>query len=183
MSEFIYQPGTPLGDAERQADREREAAEHKRQIAEMEAAADERHKERLMERMRVAKFHSVTVTTKTDDEGTEDECRRVDRIEFVGTAPADEECRTYPESCGCESFEWNKARTHDMEGHPRTSGNECWMKDWFDAEGAMYDGDDQDDMRDDQVPAIDRSGDIIVSFVEEWIQWDWFTPTDAGSET
>lgn len=177
MTEFIYQPGTTLGDAEREA-------EHERRMAELLAAADERQAEHKKEREQTARFHSVTVTTKADDEGTPDEHRWVDQIKFTCTASADAECRTYPQHCGCEAFEWNEARTHDVEGHPRTSGNDCWMQDWFDAEGATYIGDDQDDMRDDYVPAVDRSGLIVVSFVEEWIEWDWFTPAPAeGSES
>ena len=174
MSEFIYQPGTPLGDAERNA-------EHEQRIAEMQAAADEHQAERKKEREQTARSHSVTVTTLLDDEGTPDECRRVDKVKFTCTAEADAECRTYPDSCGCESFEWNEAGTHDIEGHPRTSGNECWMQDWFENQGAMFEGADAVDMRDDHVPAINRTGLVVVSFVEEWIEWDWFTPSAEGS--
>ncbi|WP_120338112.1 hypothetical protein [Cryobacterium soli] len=172
MSEFIYQPGTPLGDAEREAERERQQAEYAAAVA-----------ARQVEREKLARFHSVTVTTKVEDEGTPDECRRVDEVKFTCTAAMDAECRTYPKHCGCEAFEWNEAETHDIEGHPRVSGNDCWMQDWFDNPGASYIGDDQDDMRDDCVPAIARTGLIIVSFVDEWIEWDWFTPAPAGSES
>jgi hypothetical protein len=119
------------------------------------------------------KLHTVTVTTRLDDEGTEDERRRVDQIKFTCTAAADAECRTYPKDCGCERFVWNEARTHDVEGHARTSGNECWMQDWFDCEGAVFTGDDADDMRDDCAPAIDRTGLITTSWMDEWIEWDW----------
>jgi hypothetical protein len=172
--EFIYQPSTPLGDAERNA-------EHEQRMADLEAAADQRQAERRKEREQVARFHSVTVTTKVEDEGTPDEHRWVDEIKFTCTAAPDAECRTYPESCGCESFEWNEARTHDVEGHPRLSGQQCWMQDWFDnSPSASYIGDDQDDMRDDYVPATDRTGLIIVTFQDEWIEWDWFTPTLEG---
>lgn len=133
------------------------------------------------EREQQTRFHSVTVTTRLDDEGTEDERRTVERITFACTAPEDAVCRTYPHSCGCEVFEWNEAGTHDVAGHPRTTGNPCWMQDWFDAEGAVYSGDDGDDMRDDYVPAIDRTGLVIVSFVDEWIEWEWFTAEPSDS--
>lgn len=169
-TDLMFNPGT-LGDAERNAERERQAAE-------WEAAAHERQ----AERERIAHFHSVTVTTAVDDEGTADEYRIVDRVKFTCSAPPEAECRTYPKHCGCERFEWNEARTHDVEGHPRTSGNDCWMQDWFDSEGAVYQGNDGDDMRDDCVPAIDRTGLVIVTFSDEWIEWDWFTPT-TDSET
>jgi len=170
-TEHAFKPGT-LGDAERNAESERQAAK-------WEAAA----RERQAERERIAHFHSVTVTTLVDDEGTEDEYRRVDRVKFTCTAAAEAECRTYPKHCGCEAFEWNEARTHDIAGHPRTSGNDCWMQDWFDSEGAVYVGADEDDRRDDYVPAIDRTGLIIVAFSDEWIEWDWFTPKLTDSET
>jgi len=128
-----------------------------------------------------ARFHSVTVTTTLDDEGTPDECRSVEQVKFTCTAETDAECRTYPDGCGCESFEWNKAGTHDTEGHLRTSGNRCWMQDWFENESAVYIGDDEDDMRDDRVPAINRTGLIIVTYSDEWIEWDWFTPEQPKS--
>ncbi|TFD27468.1 hypothetical protein [Cryobacterium cryoconiti] len=172
MTEYIYQPGTALGEAERKA-------EHEQRMIELQTSADERQ----IEREQAARFHSVTVTTQLDDEGTLDECRRVDQVKFTCTAPAEAECRTYPDSCGCESFAWNEARTHDIEGHPRTIGNECWMQGWFDNEGAVYVGDGVDDMRDDYVPAVNRTGLVVISPIEEWIEWDWFTPSVAGSKS
>jgi len=119
--------------------------------------------------------HSVTVKTRLDDEGTPDEERRVESVQFVCTAPADADCRTYPE-CQCETFNWAEDKTRDIEGHPRVSGRDCWMGDWFEAEGAVYVGDDYDDMRDDCIPAIERGGHITVFFQEEWIEWKWAEP-------
>lgn len=174
MSEFIYQPGTPLGEAER-------TAEHERRMAELQAAAEKSQAEWKVEREQAARFHSVAVTTTLDDEGTPDESRRVDRVAFTCTAALDAGCRTYPVSCGCESSDWEPGATHDAAGHLITSGNACWMQDWFDAGSAVYIGEGEDDYRDDYVPAIDRTGLIIVSFQEEWIEWDWFTPALAES--
>ena len=119
-----------------------------------------------------SKFHTVTVTTKLDGEGTEDESRVVDTVTFACTAPAYADCRKYPE-CDCERFNWNEARTHDVEGHPRITGRECFIEGWFDSGMAVYEGDDYDDMRDDGVPAIDHTGLITESWMDEWPQWDW----------
>ncbi|MFC5930901.1 hypothetical protein D6T64_11965 [Cryobacterium melibiosiphilum] len=126
-----------------------------------------------------SKFHTVTVITKLDDEETEDERRVVDTVTFACTAPADAECRSYP-NCDCEWFNWNDARTHDGEGHARVSGRECSLQGWFDNGNAVYEGDDSDDMRDDYVPAIDRTGHITTSWMDEWPQWEWATEEVAA---
>lgn len=124
-------------------------------------------------RAQLATFHhTVTVTTRIVDEGTEDEQRVVDRVTFKCRAAADADCRTYPD-CDCESWSWNDAGTHDEAGHERKPGHRCWLADWFDVDGACYVGDDGDDMRDDQVPAVDRSGPITTTWCEDYIEWDW----------
>jgi hypothetical protein len=125
--------------------------------------------------------HTVTVTTRLDDEGTEDEYRRVESVRFACTAPAGSECRTYPE-CDCEQFDYNAANTHDTSGHVRVSGRECWLQAWFDNEGAIYSGDDADDMRDDNTPAVDRTGHITESWKWEWVEWSWATPADTDEK-
>jgi len=116
--------------------------------------------------------HAVTVTTLVEDEGTEDERRVVDRVTFTCTAPGNDDCRTYPD-CDCESWTWNDARTHDQDGHERVPGQECWLAGWFDNEGAIYIGDNYDDMRDDCVPAISRSGPVKTSQGDECPEWEW----------
>lgn len=113
--------------------------------------------------------HTVTVTTRVEDEGTEDERRRVDRIVFTCDAGPDADCRRYPD-CDCETFVYVNDRNEDTSGHERVPGRSCLLADWFSAEGASYVGDDYDDMRDDGVPAIDRSGPIDVSW-HEWPEW------------
>lgn len=124
-------------------------------------------------RAQLATFHhTVTVTTRIVDEGTENEQRVVDRITFKCRAAADADCRTYPD-CDCESWSWNDAGTHDEAGHERKHGRRCWLADWFDADGACYVGEGADDMRDDQVPALDRSGPITTTWCEDYIEWDW----------
>lgn len=122
------------------------------------------------------RHHIVTVTTRLDDEGTEDERRRVDEVRFVCTASEDAECRTYPD-CDCEYFHWSDDLKTDVEGHLRLTGRECWISGWFDGDGHVYVGADPDDWRDDQVPAVDRSGPIDVRMVsyEEYIEWEWIS--------
>ena len=128
-------------------------------------------------------YHTVTVKTRLDDEGTPDEARSVESVRFNCTAPEGADCRSYPE-CDCEQFDWNDAKTHDGAGHIRVTGRECFLKGWFDAEGAVYVGPDEDDRRDDYVPAIDRTGLIAVSFTDEWPEWEWATPsTDSETES
>lgn len=117
--------------------------------------------------------HTVTVTTRLDDEGTEDERRRVDTVTFVCDYPADADCRTYP-NCDCERFTHDENDpSRDEAGHVLVAGQRCWLADWFDADGAVYVGDDYDDMRDDCVPPINRSGRIEFRGVEGWPEW-WF---------
>jgi hypothetical protein len=114
--------------------------------------------------------HTVTVTTRVEDEGTPNEFRVIESITFKCDAPQDADCRRWPD-CGCESWEWNEAGTHDQNEHERVPGQKCWLTDWFDAEGAIYVGDDYDDMRADCVPAIDRTGEITVAWSDEWPEW------------
>lgn len=174
MSETIYQPGS-RGDAEHAL-----AVELDRLAADVTLRA--RRERDAAIRREGARFHTVTVTTRLDDAGTPDERRRVDEVRFVCTAPEDAECRTYPE-CDCESWHWNEDRTADEDGHPRVTGQECWLQGWFDAEQGVYTGEDGDDMRDDMVPAIDRSGPITATFLDEWIEWDFMPELhDSGSE-
>lgn len=120
------------------------------------------------------KFHTVTVKTRLDDEGTEDERRVVDDVTFACSEPFDAECRSYPE-CDCERFNWNEAKTHDVEGHPRVTGRECSLQGWFENGMAVYVGDDYDDMRDDCAAAVDRTGLITTSWMDEWPEWEWAT--------
>lgn len=118
-------------------------------------------------------YHTVTVTTRADaDPNAEDGSRVVDRVTFVCTAPPDADCRSYPD-CDCEAWRWDDSGMHDEEGHARVQGQPCWLTDWFANEGAIYTGDDADDMRDDYVPAIDRTGHISVVSGDEWPEWDF----------
>lgn len=128
-------------------------------------------------------YHTVTVTTRLGDAGTPDEERRVESVRFVCTAPEDADCRTYP-TCDCERFDYNEAKTHDGAGHPRVIGQECWLQGWFDGESAVYAGDDYDDMRDDCIPAVDRTGSINILFTgDEWPEWEWASPETGDSTT
>ena len=120
-----------------------------------------------------ANTHSVTVTTRLEDQGTEDERRVVDRVTFTCTAPDTADCRTYPK-CDCESWSWNEAGTHDEDGHARVPGQECWIAGWIDNEMGSYTGADADEMRDDYVPAVDRSGPISARSIDgEYLEWNW----------
>lgn len=123
--------------------------------------------------------HTVTVTTGLRYEGTDDERRYVQSVTFTCTAPSIADCRRYPD-CDCDVWRWNDAETHDRNGHLRTPGHECWLADWFAGDGHCYTGDDFDDMRDDCVPAIDRSGTITTRFVEEHIEWDFEAAAPGG---
>ena len=119
-------------------------------------------------------YHTVTVTTELEDEGTEDERRVVDTVKFACSAPDDAECRKYP-NCDCERFDYNEARTHDGSGHPRIEGQECSLQGWVENGMAVYVGDDYDDMRNDCTPAFDRTGPITTAWMDEWPEWEWST--------
>lgn len=152
----IYQPGI-LGDDER-SEADQRALTERQERAERERA--EARRLRLLE----AAFHTVTVTTTLDDEDTDDEIRTVDDVTFNCTAPADADCRRYPE-CACEVFNWDDDGDRDLQGHPRVPGRECWLAAWFSAGQAVYEGEDADDaQRDDCLPAVDRAGHILHTF-------------------
>lgn len=134
--------------------------------------------------------HTVTVNTRLDDEGTEDEVRVVDSVVFTCTAPADGDCRTCPD-CDCESWQWDtmtgaigpdgiEMPTHDIHGHERIPGRECWLIGWFQNNAAIYNGADRSDTRDDGIPAVDRSGPIRVWFIEEWPEWRWLHSSNTS---
>ena len=125
--------------------------------------------------------HTVTVTTRLDDEGTPDEARAVDSVTFTCDAPPEADCRSWPD-CGCESWSWDETGERDTNGHERIPGQKCWLTDWFDAEAAVYVGDDYDDMRDDCIPAVDRTGEITVRWVDEYPEWT-FANHSNGSAT
>lgn len=169
----IYQPGI-RGDAERTAAGAADAA------ARTAATAEWREQARR-DRLAAAKHHRVTVTTRVENAGTADERRVVDRVAFECTAPADADCHTYPD-CDCESWSWNDEETADQYGHERIPGRKCWLADWFEADGAIYQGEDADDMRDDQVPAVDRTGQISTYFQDEWIEWEFVNEGQTDGE-
>lgn len=131
-------------------------------------------------------LHTVAVVVETDEDGP-----RVSAVNFTCTAPADASCRTYP-SCDCEIFtecddpvlhaedEHTETARHDYSGHPYRSHQECWVQGWFDNGGAIYAGPDAGGMRDDQVPAVVRTGHVAVSFMEDYVEWTWHeTPETA----
>lgn len=122
--------------------------------------------------------HTVTVTTRVEDEGTEDERRRVDRVVFSCDAAEDADCRRWPD-CGCEYWSWDETGDCDQNGHERIAGQRCWLSSWFEADGAVYVGDDYDDMRDDCVPAIDRAGEITTTWVGDWPEWTFVGSSDS----
>ena len=126
----------------------------------------------------VSNHHTVAVTTRLDDEGTEKEQRVVESVKFTCTAPDTADCHTYPK-CDCEQWRWDEGKTHDDNGHERVSGQKCWLIDWFDNDDmAVYSGSDADYGRNDYVPAVDRSGAISTQFMEvEYVEWSWVTPT------
>lgn len=123
--------------------------------------------------------HVVTVTTTLEDEGTPDERRYVERVVFACSAEPDAECRTYPD-CECESWLWSDDGKSDIHDHPRIAGRQCWMTDWFENEGAVYEGSDFDDMRDDCVPAVDRSGPIVFTGFFDYPTWRFAEDADLA---
>jgi hypothetical protein len=117
--------------------------------------------------------HKVTVTTKLEfDDDLGEDRPVVDTVTFTCSAPPDADCRTYS-NCDCENMACGDDPTRDESGHLRVSGQPCWMTGWFENDGATYVGVDSDDMRDDGVPAIARTGTITRTFADEWVEWDW----------
>lgn len=115
--------------------------------------------------------HVVTVTVNPADPDDEDERPTVDRVVFTCSAPEDADCRTYP-TCDCETWRWSDDRMFDEAGHRRVRGQPCWITDWFETDGAVYAGDDLDDLRrDDCVPAVARSGPISMTFDGDGVEW------------
>lgn len=81
-------------------------------------------------------------------------------------------CHTYP-VCDCESW----GEDHNSEngaGHELGHHVVCWMQGWFDAEGAVYIGDDAEDWEDNHIPRdMNREGFVTVSFEDEWIEFEF----------
>lgn len=116
-------------------------------------------------------YHRVTVTvTPADDPEDRPE---VD-IRFACTAPEGAECRTYPD-CDCESFTEGDVPGHDGSGHPYIAGRQCWLADWFDGNGAVFDGPDSELWEDHEHPAIARAGTIDVQWECDYINWHFVT--------
>lgn len=172
-TDAIYKPGI-RGDAERKRAEHDAAALWEAERAAAIAKADERRARAEALRTQEIAWHRVEITTRPNM--FDASVLEVAAVTFVCTAPEDADCRTYPADCGCEAWQWDDAGTADEAGHPREPGQVCWLSDWFDAEQAVYTGDDGDDMRDDYVPAIDRAGHIRVRWMDEWVEWDWATP-------
>lgn len=138
------------------------------------------------------KHHVVTVEIIHDEPHVKFEC----------SAPEDGPCRTYPRTAvgpdwdGCECEVWfecdeshdedsecgqtDEAPTHDRSGHPFTSGQECWVKGWFDGDGSVYTGPDANEYRDDYAPTVARIGEVDVSFDGEYVEWQWHYPHRKG---
>lgn len=180
MAEHMFKGSGPLAVAERDAELER--------ISREAEAVNARHREAIAKaqerELAQVPFHTVTVTTLLRDAGTPDEYREVESVTFKCTAPPEAQCRTYPDDCGCEQWGFDEVGTLDDNGHVRTSGNVCWLASWFDVDMGIYVGDDYDDMRDDCVPAIDRTGNILISYGDEWPEWEFVPePADSGKES
>lgn len=110
----------------------------------------------MSEKNVAAHFVTVTPNGEGNPATVKFECRGDQRSE----------CHWYP-ACECESW------SADHE-HPYVQHDECWMKGWFDAEGAVYEGADEYDMRDNHVPDdMERSGEITASYEDEYVAWDF----------
>lgn len=116
----------------------------------------------------MSNHHSVTVTL--DDRGD------VDQVAFTCDALPDADCRRIPD-CDCESWFWNDDETADQRGHVRVPGQPCWVASWFEAgpEVAVYSGDDQviTSLLVPQVPPVERSGLIDVTWCDGYVEWTW----------
>lgn len=115
-------------------------------------------------------------------------------VRFACSAPEDGPCRTYPPiASGCACEVWSEcddhlpsdeggcgldesAPTHDRSGHLFEPGQECWVQGWFDNDGHQYIGRDADDMHDNSVPGVARTGEIDVSFDGDYVEWEWHFP-------
>lgn len=174
MIEPLFKGDGPLATAER------EAAERVR-WEKMRLEEEQRRIASQLRELQQIPFHHVAVSISVDDAGTADEYRRVDTVRFTCTAPADAACRTYPENCDCERWYYDAAGVPDDAGHIRASGQPCWLTDWFESGMAVYVAADYDDMRDDAVPAIERSGNITISYGDEWPEWQFVETEGAAS--
>lgn len=124
--------------------------------------------------------HTVTVRTKTEDEGTPDAYTYLDEVTCECAAPADAPCRTYPD-CYCEVFNDDPDNPgHDYAGHPFLKGRPCWVEDWFKANHnggcTEYVGADATDAADCGVPIVDAAGHILVGFDTDHLTWEWANP-------
>jgi len=140
------------------------------------------------------KHHIVTVEVLHDEP----------HVKFACSAPEDGPCRTYPvpavgpkwEGCSCDA--WSECDdhypaddggcgldadvpTHDRAGHLYAPGQVCWVQGWFDGEGHQYVGLDADDVHDNLVPAVARTGEIDVFFDGDYVEWQWHYPFQGGA--
>lgn len=91
--------------------------------------------------------------------------------------PEAEECHVYPK-CDCEQWADDHAEEYG-EGHEKARHDDCWMKGWFMADGACYNGTDQNDMADSGLPeGMTRSGYIDYEF-EECPLWHFTDDADV----
>ena len=113
------------------------------------------------------RVHFVTVTAQFDQDGTE----LNPDVKFECRGDKSSDCHRYPD-CDCES--WG-----DDHSHPKIVHDDCWIKDWFDADCHAYDGDDRDEMNGDWgIPAgMNRSGEVKTSFEVDYISWEFTEPT------
>ena len=107
-------------------------------------------------------LHYVTVKPQSAEDGTE----LTPTVKFQCKGDDTAACHIYPD-CSCES--WDDDHAHETAHH-----QECWMQAWFDNECHSYEGDDTDDWGDWGIPAgMDRSGEVKVSFCEEYVEWEF----------
>ena len=108
--------------------------------------------------------HYVTVTAAPADE---DGWRPPALVEFECRGNRDSKCHQYPD-CDCEG--WDDEHEHLFVPH-----NECWVQGWFDSEyGAVYDGEDADDMDESCVPRdMTKAGPVTVSYEDEYLSWEF----------
>ena len=82
-------------------------------------------------------------------------------------------CHFYP-ACECESFDGHHLKDHGV-GHERVWHEECWMQGWFDSDcGAVYEGEDADDMNDSCLPnGMNRKGWVEVTWEYDYVGWEF----------
>ncbi len=128
-----------------------------------------------------AGLHTVKVTTRERDPGTEHARMVVAAVAFTCSGDKTSPCHQYP-ACGCEVWALDIHGDAAAAGHEDTPHARCWLAAWFDSGCAVYQGDDADEGTDDGVPVIDREGLIATGFEDEYLTWEWAVDSDAAQQ-